>query len=308
MTGHNSKPLVIWRFSDGRAGHDSQSYGLVCSLGQLTPCEYYSVEADKFKNRIINFLFRKFPSGKNLPRPDLIIGAGHGTHIPMLCARRARGGKTIVIMKPSLPYRMFDLCIISEHDNPPSSENIITVKGALNTIMPSEDHDDKLGLVLIGGPSKHYSWNTDEMINQLVEITGYDQSIHWTISDSPRTPPEFMEKLINQKLHNASLVKYANCKPGELATLYAKSGTVWVSEDSVSMIFEALTSGARVGLLQVPRMGPCRLGSIIDDLAATDKVTLYKKWLASRQLSEPVYTFNESARCAREIYNQVVCN
>lgn len=308
MTGHKPKPIVIWRISDGRPGHDSQSNGLSRSLGMLTPCEYYSVEAGKLKNRIFNFLSGKFPPGKNLPKPDLIIGAGHKTHLPMLCAQRARGGKTIVIMKPSLPYAMFDHCIVSEHDTPPARENIITVQGALTMITPSDEHDDLKGLVLIGGPSKHYSWNTDNLISQLVEIIKQDTNMRWTITDSPRTPSETMKKLKSKQWQNVKLLPYSECNTDELINLYKTSGTVWVSEDSVTMVFEALTSGASVGILQVPRIGLCRVGNIIDDLSARNKVTLYNNWCNKKQLTMPTSPFNESERCAKLLYQQIVCN
>ena len=36
--------------------------------------------------------------GKNLPDPDIIIGAGHGTHFTMLTAKYVRKGKTIVLI------------------------------------------------------------------------------------------------------------------------------------------------------------------------------------------------------------------
>ena len=308
MTGHNPEPLVIWRISDGRAGHDSQSHGLVRALEQLTPCEYYSVEAKKFKNRIFNFFSGKFPPGKNLPGPDLIIGAGHKTHLPVLCAQRARGGKTIVIMKPSLPYAMFDYCIVPEHDNPPDRENIITSRGALTMITPCNDQDELNGLVLIGGPSRHYSWDTDNIFNQLVEIIKQDTSMHWTITDSPRTPPETMEKLKSTQWQNVKLLPYSECDKNDLINLYRISGTIWVSEDSVTMVFEALSSGANVGILHVPRAGPSRVGNIIDDLSMKNNVTLFNSWRNTKQLAGPTTLFNESERCAKLLYQQAVCN
>ncbi|NIO88165.1 MAG: nucleoside-diphosphate sugar epimerase, partial [Candidatus Aminicenantes bacterium] len=79
-----------------------------------------------------------------------IIGAGHGTHFPMLCAQRARGGKTIVIMKPGLPYSWFDYCLIPEHDKPPRKKNIITTRGAINTITPTNNHSIDQGMIMIG--------------------------------------------------------------------------------------------------------------------------------------------------------------
>jgi mitochondrial fission protein ELM1 len=44
--------------------------------------------------------------------------------------------------------------------------------------------------------------------------------------------------------------------PGWLAGKLSALETVWVTEDSVSMIYEALSGGAKVGVLEMPRLRP----------------------------------------------------
>jgi mitochondrial fission protein ELM1 len=307
LTGQKPKPTVIWRLNDGRSGHDAQSNGLIKSLSLSMPCDCYDIEVSAFKQKLVNLLRSKFPPGVKLSDPDLIIGAGHQTHIPILCAQYARGGKTIVIMKPSLPYSWFDYCIIPEHDNPPQRNNIITTQGAINSITSTNNHDAGQGLMLIGGPSKHHSWNLDNLIYQLKEIIKHDQTVHWTITDSPRTPTGTLESLAEQCWQTVKLLPHKQCSTSRLHDLYATCGIVWVSEDSVSMVYEALTSGASVGLLSVPRKGTSRVGNAIDGLSSNNKVTLYQNWRETKMIHAPLKNFNESARCADLLYQRDLC-
>ena len=305
MTGQKPKPIVIWRFSDDRSGHDAQSNGLIKSLALLIPCDCYDIEISVCKQKLKNLLRGTFSPGIKLPDPDLIIGAGHQTHIPMLCARHARGGKTIIIMKPSLPYSWFDYCIIPEHDNPPQRDNIITARGAINSVTSTDNHDYGQGLMLIGGPSKHHFWNLDNLISQLKEIIKHDLTIRWTITDSPRTPTSTLETLAEQHWQTVKFLPHTQCNTSSLHNLYATCGIIWVSEDSVSMVYEALTSGASIGLLSVPRKGTSRVGNAIDALASNNKVTLYQNWLKTKTIHAPLKNFNESGRCADLLYQRV---
>jgi len=74
---------------------------------------------------------------------------------------------------------------------------------------------------------------------------------------------------------------------------------VWVSEDSVSMIYEALSSGARVGLLPVPRLKPnSRVLRGIDELIEQRFLTPFSVWQNAGHLRTAPETLNEAARCA----------
>ena len=48
-------------------------------------------------------------------------------------------------------------------------------------------------------------------------------------------------------------VPYASTDSDWLPARLSEAGEVWVSEDSVSMIYEVLTAGAQLGLLKVQR-------------------------------------------------------
>jgi mitochondrial fission protein ELM1 len=295
----NIRQFIIWHISDGRRGHDNQCLGLVQALQQLRPCRYFKIDRSPLLGLTVAFLAGRYPPGDGLPDPDLVIAAGHHTHLSLLCANRARQGKTVVLMRPSLPTAWFDLCLIPAHDRQPAAaDNVIQTSGALTRIRPTDRHDPNRGLILIGGPSRHHAWDQDSLLRQINRVA--DQSgLRWTVSDSPRTPDTTRRAL--SALHNTA-VRYVSCAgqpaswlPGQLA----RAGSVWITEDSVSMIYDALTSGAAVGLLQVPHKHESRITRIADSLDKQRMVTLFSDWQAGQGLAPPAAVLNESERCAR---------
>ncbi|MEZ5579448.1 MAG: ELM1/GtrOC1 family putative glycosyltransferase [Candidatus Competibacteraceae bacterium] len=89
-------------------------------------------------------------------------------------------------------------------------------------------------------------------------------------------------------------------RPGLVPAQLARAGQVWVSADSVSMVYEALTAGAAVGMLEVPRKRSSRISRGLDKLAGAGWVTLSPTGNVSHA-SSAVSTFNEAERCARWI-------
>ncbi len=217
----------------------------------------------------------------------------------MLRARRARGGHTIVIMKPTLPTRWFDLCFIPEHDHPPDQKNIKTTRGAINTIVPSPVRDPDTGLILIGGPSRHYHWDENRLLLQLLHITERS-SMRWDVTDSPRTPDSTRERLSKTVSHNLVFTPYNKTQPGWVGTHLHTCGQVWVTEDSVSMLYEALSSGSAVGLLDMPaRKNSDRIANATRHLAEEGLITTYENWASTGALKPPAAPLYEAARCAR---------
>jgi mitochondrial fission protein ELM1 len=244
-------------------------------------------------------LMRRFPAA--LPSPDLILGAGHRTHFSMLAARRARGGRVVVLMKPSLPLSWFDLCLIPEHDDPPARANVLVTKGALNRIRPSTAQDPWRGLFLIGGPSLHFDWNSAELQRQITAILEATPHIQWTLTTSRRTPTDFLQKLAELANSNLTIKPYTETDPIWLPGQLGKAAWVWVTADSVSMIYEALTAGAAVGILNVPKRISSRVSRGLESLIHEGLVMPFEQWQDSRELHAPAQSFNEAARCAQEI-------
>ena len=81
----------------------------------------------------------------------------------------------------------------------------------------------------------------------------------------------------------------------------ARAGQAWATADSVSMVYEALTAGAAVGILDVPRKRASRISRGLDRLAADGWVTSVVDWQQRPPLHRPPGVFNEAERCARWI-------
>lgn len=285
---------VIWRFSDGRSGHDNQSRGLVGALSRRLPVRSYDLSAAPVLQAAARWLTQRYPPGDKLPAPDLLIGAGHATHPAMLAARRRYGGRSVVLMQPSLPNRWFDLCLVPQHDVPAMRDNVLVTQGVLNAIVRGGGHDPDTGLIIIGGPSRHVHWNDGSIAGQVEDLQRRRPVRRWWLTTSPRTPPALAESLRRQ-LPQLQVMAYAQAPPGWLPARLAEAGEVWVSRDSVSMVYEALTSGARVGLLDVPAAGDNRVAAGIDRLIDNGWVTAPGE---THLAPGPPQPLDEAARCA----------
>jgi len=244
--------LQILVISDGKAGHENQSLGLAEALARRCPAKIQTLQLD-MKKWIFFRLRAVVAKAAGLPRPHLVIAAGHATHPAAIWIARKYGARSISLMKPSLPISSFDLCICPEHDfiGKPVPHNVITTKGALNRVLPGKG--EKLGkLFLIGGPSKTHDWNAAALTAQIKKVAGDGA---WQAADSSRTPEGYLSGL-KKELPTLEIFPHQQTQPGWLAGKLATLETIWVTEDSVSMIYEALSSGAEVGVLEMPRLKP----------------------------------------------------
>lgn len=294
-------PLIVWRFSDGKVGHDNQTRGLAEALARLRPTETHRLDPLPPPTALRGWLLGWRSVWPDLPAPDLLLGAGHGTHLSLLAARRNRGGRTVALMRPSLPLGLFDLCLIPEHDAPPSRPNVLATRGALNRIQPSSTLKSDRGLLLIGGPSDHFDWDSAALRQPITAIVAADPMIHWTLTTSRRTPPGFLESLSGLTDARLTKVPVAATGPDWLPAQLARVGQAWVTADSVSMVYEALTAGAAVGILDVPRKRASRVSRGLDRLAAAGWVTAFADWQQRRRLPRPPGVLNEAERHARRI-------
>lgn len=301
MTETGSSPAIVWAFTDGKAGHENQTRGLLAALAQRTALDVRWIKVPAYSSVLTNLMTKRFLPGATLPSPDYLLGAGHRTHLPMIAARRARGGHSIVLMKPTLPRIWFDLCVIPEHDGV-TGGNIFVTRGALNAVRPG-DKDRHQGLILVGGPSRHHGWREKELVAQVEEIARREGKIRWTLTTSRRTPPSTTTRLQGLASANLSVVPVQDTGPEWLPQQLASASCAWVSEDSVSMVYEALTAGCATGLLAVPgrRRGRKKLQQGIESLVRDRLVTPFDRWQAGMKLVPPDEPFNEAARVADRI-------
>ncbi len=293
---------TLWQIHDNKPGHQNQLRGLADALAERLPLEVHALRAPSRRSCLVGLWSKKFPLGNDLPAPDLIFGAGHATHLAVLAARRAFGGQAIVLMKPSLPPALFDLCLVPEHDQVAASEKIITTRGVLNIVRPTQQHDPQRGLILIGGPSAAHDWSDERMVQQIATIGSSTPSVRWTLTNSRRTPPSFLTHLAEKKIANLQVTPHQETDSAWVPKQLAQAAQVWVSEDSVSMVYESLTSGAAVGVLEVPSKRRGRVSAGVDTLLQNGWATRFADWLPGNRLATPPDQLDEARRCA-----EIVC-
>ena len=288
---------TIWRFTDGKPGHERQTAGFVKAFCSLLPCEVFEIAVKR--SSAVRALFGRgipnAPSGK----PDLLLGAGNACQVPLLSAHKAYGGSSIYFMRPSLPLSWFDLCVIPKHDSPPLRDNILLSEGVLNDFDAPTTKQPDTGLILLGGPSKHHAWDNAHVMGQVEEILAAGQSrsprLSFRISASRRTPAETRVAL--EKFRHAGYQPLEEQDGNWLRTNLASAAEVWVSADSVSMMYEALSSGARLGIVDVPVRRTDRITNIAPDLVTRDFATGFKRWQQTHELGASP-TLREAERIA----------
>lgn len=286
--------MCIWRLMDGKPGHESQTLGLVRALERLAKADVHTILLAQQRIEFWHWLFKRFAPGANLPAPDLIIGAGHRTHWGLLAARRAYGGRAVALMSPSLPAWCFDAVVAPEHDGL-GGANVIATRGVLNAMQPGDKVPGRT-LVLVGGEGKHFAWDDTSVFRAVAQLSSRHDELH--ITDSRRTPPA-----LRQQLAEAFASRYQpweSCPQGWLHGQLASAEMAWVTEDSVSMIYEALSAGCQVGLIALAG-GQGRLAQGIARLQRDGLVTRWAVGADQPALNARVVVLAEADRVANAL-------
>ncbi|MCK7580754.1 MAG: mitochondrial fission ELM1 family protein [Chromatiales bacterium] len=249
---------MVWAFTDGKAGHENQTRGLLerarPSLHPVdTPldhaCPPVLVRAHQ------PGMTRRFLPGAGLPPPALLVGAGHRTHLPLLAARRARSaGRAVVLMKPSLPRAWFDLCVIpgarrrqlARMCSPRAVRSTQCEPGRTKTRRRRADPDrwpvasPRLGGARSSRRRSRPSWRAAPTAPLDADhIAAAPRRHHRAPAGTQGRQPERGAGARHQA-------------PAWLPEQLAGADQRLVSEDSVSMVYEALTAGCATGILAVP--------------------------------------------------------
>ena len=290
--------VVVWRFTDGKPGHEKQSLGLLQALAERVPLEVH-----RFDVRFTHLFWRQLRGHAlhgdiDIPVPDLIVGVGHRTHPHMLLTRLVCGGKVVALMKPSLPHRWFDLVFVPRHDRYLRKGNLVETRGV---VCPDTRGDKRAGrgLILLGGRNRHFEWDPREIARQVTGIARCSPETHWYVCDSPRTPAAFREAL--GEVPNLEFRHWRTMAADFLERALAEAAYVWVTADSVSMLYEALSAQATVGVIALRKRRPHRgnkLSRGIALLRTQGHVYLSSDGYRLRDALPPPHFFSESHRCA----------
>ena len=254
--------MKIWWFKDSKIGHEKQVHAI---LNNLALTENLDIDEIYITNPVWLELFLyilKIKPKKN-SIPDIIIGAGSKTTIPMLRYKTNNKTKVISVMKPQFYESKFDLIFAPRHDFKEVPDNVFTYVGSLSKINLSKNLED-VGLIIIGGTNKHFNFDDNYLITQIDFIVSLFPNIDWIVFNSRRTPESFNKKV--QK--NISIAKFIDVNENfePLDEYLAKAKLKFVTPDSVNMIFESLSSSGETYLFDLRSTKKNKITKLIDEV------------------------------------------
>ena len=254
--------MKIWWFKDSKIGHEKQVHAILDNLALTQSLDIDEIFVTNPVWLELFLYFLKIKPKKN-SIPDIIIGAGSKTTIPMLRYKTNNKTKVISVMKPQFYESKFDLIFAPRHDFKKVPDNVFTYIGSLSKINLSKNLED-VGLIIIGGTNKHFNFDDNYLITQIDFIVSLFPHIDWIVFNSRRTPKSFNEKV--QK--NISIAKFVNVNENfePLDEYLAKAKLKFVTPDSVNMIFESLSSSGETYLFDLRSSKKNKITKLIDEV------------------------------------------
>lgn len=301
---------------EGSPGHEKQSLAIAQELQRLVSievCDFRIPELTKWQRVVeLGQLYAGIGSCRyDLTGFDLAIGTGSKTHAQLVACKKKYGIAIVTCMAPDKLLRgKFDLCCVPRHDELEEKDNIFLTDGPpVLSVKEGNKKESGKGLILLGGidESSHF-WRGVEIAGFVRHIVLDSPDIEWSISSSPRTPDETNEiiKAYSESLQNATFFNYRDTPRGWVEEQYARARVAWVTADSVSMVYEALTAGCKVGIIPVRwKKARNKFQRSIDYLLLKDLVKVYSPAVSTSLLSMPDQPFNEAQRCAKQIIRKL---
>ncbi len=156
---------------------------------------------------------------------------------------------------------------------------------------------------MIGGPSKRHGWNTDQLITNIDILVKKTNTVSWHLTDSPRTPIETKQALAKFNQDNLAYIPYQGSDKSWLQGMLGSCGIRWITEDSISMIYESLTAGGNAYIFKMPRLRQDKVTASLDALYQSGYLQGFESWQQNADSLKYV-TLNESARCATLVHQR----
>lgn len=267
---------VVWIISEGSPGHVSQSEGLVAALARRTPIELHVVQTQPEFGGLTRDLVRRWMGRNGNPlsdrflkrrlgceppasRPNLIVASG-GKSVFAARSLAVRHGAPLVFLGERKPYpsRWFHTVFTPSpfetelYDVPvemvPTGITPATVEAAANAW--ADRPQGRLWAMLIGGSSVSHPYTADDWRTLGAQMNRLAQkhSIRWLVSTSRRTGKE-AETALRRAIDPRAIARavwWAEKPEKLMAPILGSASWVFVTQDSVTMVTEAIASGRPV--------------------------------------------------------------
>ncbi|WP_255448504.1 mitochondrial fission ELM1 family protein [Telmatospirillum sp. J64-1] len=260
-----------WAMTTGEAGMVSQVSGLAEAVG--LPWELKTVALRAPGRWLPGHVAARIPLPWLLgprsdrlepPWPRLLIACGRRSIAPALAVRRASGGRcfTVYLHDPRIPTHHFDLVAPPRHDGVVGA-NVVPTRGALHRVTAAKLAEQAerfrpllghlprpLVAVLIGGTSKSYRLTPEIMADVADKLAALSRATGagLMVTASRRTGAE-NEAVLRRALEGLPAYVWDGQGENPYFGMLGLADHVVVTEDSVSMVSEACSTGKPVHVI-----------------------------------------------------------
>lgn len=271
---------ICW-FKDSKIGHEKQVHAI---LDNLALTQDLLIEEIYISNpvwlELFLYLLKIKPKQDSIP--DIIIGAGSKTTIPMLRHKIHSKTKVISVMKPQFFESKFDLIVAPRHDYKVVPDNVFTYIGSIAKVNIDPELED-IGLIVVGGLNKHFNFDDDYLISQIDFVISLFPNTEWIVFNSRRTPKSFNERIKKSTSIEKFIDVTSNFEP--LDDYLSKAKFRFVTPDSINMIFESLSSSGETYLFDMHSPRENKITKLIDEVKDNKYVGfLEEKYLENSEI------------------------
>ncbi|GIL39571.1 hypothetical protein TMPK1_18080 [Rhodospirillales bacterium TMPK1] len=200
-------------------------------------------------------------AGLQPPWPDLIITAGRQSVLPALAVKRASGALTVAVQDPHVAPNRFDLVIAPAHDRT-HGDNVLATLGAMHRVTRHRLDLDAARFapflahlppprvaVIIGGDSRVHRLRVAVAARLAAQLLQLADTHGLLVTLSRRTSAEATSVLRAMLGDHPNVVLWNGEGANPFFAYLAASDAVLVTEDSVSMISEAASTGKPVHVI-----------------------------------------------------------
>ena len=262
--------------SDGQPGHYNLSRGVVAALKRVRPVEEHWLDVQLrfgFMRNLLRFFLNRLsglPASRwmrlfyvmpDLPvqRCDLVVSAGGKTSFANAWLSRDMNVPNIFAGSlRRLSPRLFTVTLTLEPVDPPSAANLVLdlPPSAVDDLTLDQQGErlrqnlqlprERLYTLLIGGDGAGYQYSARDwkQLGELLNVLGERYQIRWLLLGSRRTGNE-AQRIIQSTLDSALVagtVWYESGQQVEIGAYLGAADQVFVTEDSMTMITEAIYS------------------------------------------------------------------
>ena len=274
-----------WLLAEGYAGLQAQGLGLAEAAGLapelrlLTPRPPWGVISARFWPSALA------PVAASLapPVPAIAITCG-GTAAVVGAALRGRGVRIVQVQHPRIDPRRFDVIVVNRHDRLRGA-NVIVTRTALHRVTPARlaaaaaSWQERfaalprpLVAVLVGGSNGRFRLDTPvarQLAARLAAMMDQDR-VGLVLTPSRRTEPAVTQALADALAPRGAFV-WDGTGENPYFGMLALADVVIATEDSVSMVSEAVATPAPVLLVDLPGRSH-RIGAFTEELLAEGRV------------------------------------